>query len=194
MIKIFGSNHLESKEAIEGIIKDFNPDVLGVELCEVRFKALTGQIKEAGKEDKTLIGDITNTIKEKAEENNLDYGSDMKAALFYAINNQIHLELVDKNINQIKEDMQKIPIEEQLFLQKELIRFQQEGINKEVDEEEVLVNMKANTPTMFKILVEDRNKVIANKIKEVIKKHKDKRILIFLGKGHLKEVEREVSK
>ncbi len=190
MIKIFGTNHLMKKEVIEGIIKDESPDVLAVELCATRFKALTGQIKQAGREDKSLIGDITNSVKEKAEESNLDYGSDMKTVLFYAINNQIPLELVDKDIEQIKKDMQKIPVEEQLFLQKELLRFQQEDINKKVDEELVLINMKANTPTMFKILVEDRNKIITKNILKVKEKHKDKKILVFLGKGHVKQIEK----
>ncbi len=189
MIKIIGTTHVISKEAIEGIIKDENPDVLGIELCETRFKVLTNQIKEVGREDKTLIGDITNSIKEKAEEQNLDYGSDMKTVMFYAINNQIPLELVDKNILEIQANMQKIPIEEQLHLQQELIKFQQEDITQKVDEEQVLINMKEKTPEMYKILIEDRNRVIVNKIREATKKYPDKKILIFLGKGHVKDIE-----
>ena len=38
MIKIIGTNHFMSKEAIEGIIKDESPEIIGVELCKTRFK------------------------------------------------------------------------------------------------------------------------------------------------------------
>ena len=188
MIKIIGCTHLDLKATIEGIIKDFNPDILGVELCETRFKAITGQIPQ-GKGDNSLIDNISNSIKEKAEQEGLDYGSDMKTVLFYAINNQIPLALVDKDINEIKQSLVTLPIEEQLFLQKELVRFQSEGINKNVDEEEVIKNLRENVPTMYKILIEERNQYIINKIKELDSKNKDKRILIFLGKGHVKAVE-----
>lgn len=189
MIKIVGTTHLDSKEVIEGIIKDFNPEVIGVELCETRFRALTGQIPK-GKGDNSLIDNITTSIKEKAEQEGLDYGADMKAAMFYALNNNIPLLLVDKDILKIKEELLTIPIEEQLFLQQELIKFQTENINQQVNEEEVLKNMKEKIPTMFKVIVEGRNEYIANKIKEVIAKYPEKNIIIFLGKGHAKEIER----
>lgn len=189
MIKIIGTTHLDSKESIEGIIKDFNPDVIGVELCETRFKALTGQVP-VGKGDNSLIDNITTSIKEKAEQEGLDYGADMKTAMFYALNNNVPLLLVDKDILKIKEELLKIPVEEQLFLQQELIKFQTENINQQVNEEEVLKNMKEKIPTMFKVIVEGRNEYIANKIKEVIAKYPEKNIIIFLGKGHSKEIER----
>ena len=189
MIKIVPTTHLYSKETIEGIIKDFNPDVIGVELCETRFKALTGQVP-VGKGDNSLIDNITTSIKEKAEQEGLDYGADMKTAMFYALNNNIPLLLVDKDIMKIKEELLTIPIEEQLFLQQELIKFQTENINQPVDEELVLKNLKENVPTMYKILIEGRNEYIANKIKEVINKYPEKNIIIFLGKGHSREIER----
>jgi len=188
MIKIIGTTHLDSKEAIEGTIKDFNPDMLGVELCETRFKAITGELPK-GKGDNSLIDNISNSIKEKAEQEGLDYGSDMKTVLFYAIKNQIPLALVDKNILEIKQSLVTLPLEEHLFLQKELARFQSEEINKKVDEEEVIKNLKDNVPIMYKVLIKERNQYIINKIKELDSKNKDKRILIFLGKGHVKAVE-----
>jgi pheromone shutdown protein TraB len=43
---------------------------------------------------------------------------------------------------------------------------------------------------MYKILIEGRNEYIANKIKEVINKYPEKNIIIFLGKGHSREIER----
>jgi pheromone shutdown protein TraB len=189
MIKVIGTHHLMSKESIEGIIKDFNPDVIGVELCETRFKVFTNQIQQNKEKDDSLMGKIAEETRKKAEENNLDYGSDQKTAMFYAINNNIPLVLVDKDILQIKEDMLKIPLEEQIYLQKELVKFQTESIQTEINEEEIIARMKKDIPNVYKYLVEDRNNHIINKIKEAKEKYKDQRILVFLGKGHLKVVE-----
>lgn len=189
MIRIIGTTHFDSKEAIEGIIKDENPDVLGVELCQTRFKIFTNQTKNEGEKDETLLGKIADETKKKAKEENLDYGSDMKSVMFYALNNQIPLELVDKDIIEIRSEMEKIPMEEQLYLQKELIKFQKEKLQTEINEDEVISKMKDNIPVTYEILVKGRNDFILKRLKEVNKKYKDKRILVFLGKGHVKEIE-----
>ncbi len=189
MIKIIGTTHFDSKEAIEGIIKDENPDVLGVELCQTRFKIFTNQTNNEGKKDETLLGKIADETKKKAKGENLDYGSDMKSVMFFALNNQIPLELVDKDILEIRSEMEKIPMEEQLYLQKELIKFQKEKLQTEINEDEVISKMKDNIPVTYEILVKRRNDFIIKRLKEVDKKYKGKRILVFLGKGHVKEIE-----
>ena len=192
MIKLIGTTHLTSKEEIERIIKEENPEVIGVELCKTRFKVFTNQIDNQGKKDETLLGKIAEETKKKVQEQELDYGSDMKTAMFYAINNNIPLVLVDKDILQIREEMNNIPQEEQIYLQKELLKFSQEKLSTEIDENEVIKKMKQDIPITYNILVEQRNKYISEKIKAVKKEYKNKNILIFLGKGHLKEVGKSI--
>ncbi len=189
MTEIIGTTHIYSKEAIEGIIKDKNPDVIGVELCETRFKIFTNQIQQGNQKDETLMGKIADETKKKAEEENLDYGSDMKTAMFYAINNNIPLLLLDKDIIKTREDMSKIPQEEQVYLQTELVKFQQEGMKTEINEEEIIERMKKDIPITYKILVEERDNFILCRIKEAQLKYPNKNILIFLGKGHVKKIE-----
>jgi len=188
MIEIIGTTHLDSKEKIEGIIKDKTPDVIGVELCETRFKIFTNQMKQGEEKDDTLMGKIADETKKKAEQENLDYGADQKTAMFYAINNNLPLCLVDKDITRIREEMGNIPAEEQMYLQKELLKFKNEPIKKEINEEEVIEKMKKDIPITYKILVEDRNNYIMNKLKEVREKYPDKKILVFVGKGHEKKI------
>ena len=178
-----------SKEAIEGMIKDFNPDVIGVELCQTRFKILTNQIQQGNNKDETLMGKIADETKKKAQEENLDYGSDQKTAMFYAINNNIPLILLDRDIIETRNEMSKIPIEEQMYLQKELLKFQQEKLQIEINEDEVIEKMKKDIPITYKILVEYRASYMINKLKEAKKKYEDKRILVFCGKGHKKKME-----
>ncbi len=192
MIKLIGTTHLVPKEEIEKIIKEENPDVIGVELCQTRYNIFTNQVKQEKGKDDSLIGKITEETRKKAEEQNLDYGSDQKSAMFYAINNNIPLLLVDKDIVEIKQEMTQIPIEEQTYLQKELLKFQEESLQKEVNEVEVIERMKKDIPITYKVLVEGRNNFIISKIKKAKEEHPNKKILIFLGKGHIKEIERGI--
>jgi pheromone shutdown protein TraB len=192
MIEIIGTTHLDSKEYIEKIIKEFNPDVIGVELCEARaigiFNETTKEIIES-KNNNSILNKITNKIKEKAKQQNLDYGSDMKTALSYASNNKLDSILVDMPIQKIQELFMKIPQEEQRGFQKELQEFESQSIQ-EINEEEVLINLKNRYPIAFEFLINMRNLYITNQILKAKEKYPYKRILIFLGKGHTKQIKK----
>ena len=202
MIKIFGTNHLMSKEVIEGIIKDENPDVIGVELCETRYNLMvlpkllptTEEILEEtlGKKDETLIGKISQSIKKKADEEGVEYGSDQINACIFAKNNNIPLEFVDLNIMKTKELMDKIPKEENEGFMKELLAFESKSLiesTKDIDVEKTLKDMKEKFPIAFEFLINMRNLVIINNLLKMKIKYPDKRILVFLGKGHVKTIE-----
>jgi len=128
MIKILGTNHLMSKGAIEGMIKDENPDVIAVELCDTRYNLMVKPILEnyevENKEDNSLIGKISNTIKQKAEQEDVQYGSDQINACIFAVENNLPLEFVDLDITKIKELLEKIPKEEKDGFLKELLAFE----------------------------------------------------------------------
>ncbi|MEA3414060.1 MAG: hypothetical protein U9Q99_00845, partial [Nanoarchaeota archaeon] len=187
MIKLIGTNHLMSKEAIEGIIKDEAPDIICLELCNFREDAILNQIKEETKET-TLLGKITSKIKEKAEKQGMNYGSDQKTALRYAKNENLQYFLVDMPILKIQELFSKIPEKEQLGFASELKEFENESI-KEVSEEEVLNQLKQRYPTAFEFLINMRNLYISKELMKVMRDNPNKRILVFLGKGHVKQIE-----
>ena len=189
--KLIPTNHLMSKAAIEGILKDEGPEVIGIELCEFREASiLDNQEIENIKENKNegLLGKITSKINQKAKEQNLDYGSDMKTALKYSIENNIPRVLVDMPILKIQELFSKIPKEEQKGFAKELTEFESESLNKKVNEEEVLTRLKKRYPIAFEFLVNMRNLYIANQILKAEKEYPGKRIIIILGSAHVKNV------
>ncbi len=201
-IKIIGTNHLMSKEEIYSIIKKERPNVIGVELCETRYNLMVLPLinkeekeveeKEKPKEDKTLIGKISNAIKEKAEEENVQYGSDQINACLYAIENKIPLEFVDLNIEKTKELMDKIPIKEQQGFMKELLEFQKKTLKEvieNIDTDKILRELKEKFPIAFEFLINLRNLFILNKILKLERKYPYGKILIFLGKGHEKIIE-----
>lgn len=198
-IKMIGTTHLDSKESIINTIKSERPDILGVELCDFRAKIILDEAliitkeekkvaSDMGYESKSLLDKITNKIKQKAEESNLDYGSDMKTVLRYANENKIPLLLVDMPILKIQELFSKIPENEQKEFTQGLLEFENETITKEVDEEEVLANLKKRCPIAFEFLINMRNLFIANQILKAVNKNPGKKIVIFLGKSHVQLV------
>lgn len=193
---IVGTNHLMKPEVIINEIQSFNPDIIGLELCEFRIDALLNQIKVQVKEDKSILGKITNAIKKKADESGLDYGSDQKTALNYSIENNIKYTPLDMPVVKIQELFSKIPLNEQQGFMKELMEFENQDINKEVNEEEVLKNLKLKYPIAFEFLINMRNLYITNQILKAILDNPYKKIICFIGKGHEDSIKRmlEVNK
>ena len=187
-----------SKEEIYSIIKKENPNVIGVELCETRYNLMVLPLinKEEKKdkeeidkpkEDNSLIGKISNVIKEKAKEENVQYGSDQINACIYAVENKIPLEFVDLDITKTKELMDKIPKEEQEGFMKEMVEFQKKTLSEvteNIDTNKILKELKEKFPIAFEFLINLRNLFILNKILKLERKYPYGKILIFLGKGH----------
>lgn len=198
-IRIVGTTHLDKASDIIKLIESEKPDILGVELCDFRAKVIldetvliTKEEKKAasdmGYESKSLLDKITNKIKQKAEEEGKDYGSDMKTVLRYANEKNIPLLLVDMPILKIQELFGKIPENEQKEFTQGLLEFENETITKEVDEEEVLINLKKRCPIAFEFLINMRNLFIANQILKAVNKNPHKKIVVFLGKSHVQLV------
>jgi len=202
MIKIIGTNHLMSKEKIYNIIKKEMPDVIGVELCPTRYSLLVRpkfygmkeniQANEKPK-DNTLIGKIADKINEKAKESNLEYGSDMINASIYAKENKIPLVLLDMDITRIKELMEKTPEKEKKGFLEELRKFEDMTIKEVQKQEDVngtLNELKTNYPISYEFLITMRELTLSNNILKTITKYPSKKILILLGEGHIKSMEK----
>lgn len=190
-IKLIGTNHLMKKEDVEELIRKENPDIIGVELCEARQTGILNEVtKETieNKDNNNLLDKITNKIKQKAKAEGLDYGSDMKAALMYSLNNKKETVLVDMPISKIQELFSKIPEQEALGFASELKEFEGESITKEVSEEEVLLGMKSRYPIAFEFLINMRNLYIANQILITQRENPNKKIVVILGSSHVENV------
>ena len=189
-----------SKEEIYNLIKKEKPKVIAVELCKTRYDLMVVPILENKKiEDKKegdgLIDKISKTIHEKAEKENLQYGSDQINSCIYAINNKIPLEFVDLDIMKTKELMDKIPENEKQGFFKELVEFENKQLSdmtKEINEEEVLKNLKLKYPVAFEFLITIRDLYLLSSVLKLEKKYPKKKIVVIVGKGHKKFLEEEL--
>ena len=202
-LKLIGTNHLISKEEIYKMIEKENPDVIGVELCNTRFNLMVlpllnpeeDSFKIDKPKDETLIGKISDSIKRKAAEEDLQYGSDMVNASLYAKENNIPLEFLDLDITRIKALMGMTPEKEQQGFMVELAKFEQMSItevNENSNVDETLLELKTNYPVSFEFLITMRELFISKNVFKLEHKYPGKKILIIVGEGHLNSLMKEM--
>jgi pheromone shutdown protein TraB len=196
MIKIIPTTHLMPKEEIIKIIEQEKPEIIGVELCETRLQllVLNPPLVQPEVKDESLLGKISNAIKKKAEEQKLEYGSDMITASKYALENGLKLACLDKNIMEIKELMDKLPQNELMGFLQELTAFENQSLTKEVEVDKTLNELKTKYPIAFEFLVTIRDLTIANNILRVERDNPNQRFIIFLGKGHEQSINKLLEK
>lgn len=198
MISILGTNHLMKKEEIYSMIKKEHPDIIAVELCATRYELMVRPLfdnyidNKPKIKDESVLGKISDTIKQKAEQENVQYSSDQINACLYAREKDIQLEFVDLDITKTKELMDKIPENEKKEFLNQLAEFQKKGLieqTKNINVEENLKLLKEKFPIAFEFLINMRNLVIINNILKLKIKYPNKKILVILGKGHVNVVE-----
>lgn len=188
--KIIPTNHLMPKEEIISLIEKEKPEVIGIELCKVREYIYINKIpQEQTNTEDTLLNKISNAIKKKTKEENVEYGSDMFTALQYCLDNKIPYVLVDKNIQEVQNLFQQIPQNEQQGFMSEINKFENQTIAEStIDEEQFLINLKKNYPISFEFLITLREQEIAINILKTILNNPNKKIIAILGKGHEKNI------
>ena len=188
MIKLIPTNHLMKKEEIYKILEKEKPDLVAIELCEARVNAIVSNQLNENLPKNGLLNEISDSIRKKAQEKNLDYGSDMKAALEFSFDNKLKYIPVDMPILKINELFQKIPDTEKEGFAKELAEFQAGEISNKVDEEAFIKQLNERYPVAFEFLTNMRNLYIANQLLLAEKTHKNKKIVAILGSAHFNSV------
>ena len=78
--------------------------------------------------------------------------------------------------------------EESLFARKGEIEFDLTTVPDKKIIKKLTDRLRLRYPNVYKVLIEERNKVIANNIKNLMEKNQNKKILVILGAGHIDEV------
>ncbi|MGV8172351.1 MAG: TraB/GumN family protein [Candidatus Woesearchaeota archaeon] len=207
-IRLIGTSHI-AKESVEYIKKEFseyNPDILCVELDVQRMHALsTNQkpdksirgIKRYGLQG-YLFAIIGGYIQEKlGNVVGVKPGSDMLAAVNLAKENNKQLFLIDQNIEITLRNFSKAFTWREKFrlvydiLKSPFSKKVQIDLNKVPKQElitKLMGDMKDRYPNLYRVIVEERNQVMAKNIYRIMSRNEDKKILIIIGAGHEKEL------
>ncbi len=126
-------------------------------------------------------------------------GSEMREAIKIAKKENIEIALIDQDIeltlkrlsNSItwKEKLNfLIDLLKALFLRNKEIDFDLTKVPDKRIIKKLTNNLKERYPNIYKVLIEERNAVIANNITKLMDSAPDKKILVILGAGHIDDV------
>jgi pheromone shutdown-related protein TraB len=207
-VKLIGTSHIakESMDKITEEFSDFNPDIVCVELDHKRLHSLLTDAKP----DRSLKGIkyyglqgylfavIGGYIQEKlGNVVGIKPGSDMLTAVTLAKSNNKMLHLVDQDIEiTLKRFSKAFTWREKFRLVGDIFRapfskHMKIDLNKVPKEElvaKLMNDIKIRYPSIYTVLIEERNQVMAKNIYKIMSKNEDKRILVIIGAGHEKEL------
>lgn len=211
-----GTSHIarQSLKEVEEYIEREKPDALALELDRKRLDALMSKApKKAGIGSIRRIGFkgfLFSLFGAWAERKlgklvGVAPGSEMKKAIKIARKNGIKIALIDQDIEiTLRRLSQSITWKEKMnflgdiakafFIRKGELEFDLATVPEKKIIKKLVDNLKERYPNFYRVLIEERNTVIAKNIRSLMLSQPDKKILVILGAGHVDEVAELVKK
>ena len=213
---IIGTSHIakQSMKEVTSTVEKEKPDILALELDKKRFYALTHETKRKLKlSDISRIGVkgfLFNMMgawieKKLGKMVGVKPGSEMITAIRLAKKHKIRLALIDQDFEITLQRVSKeltwkerfnflIDILKGIFFRKSELK--KLGIKKldltKVPPKTLIKKMtkimEKRYPGLYKVLVEERNKIMADNLKKIMQANPDKNIIAVLGAGHEDEI------
>jgi pheromone shutdown-related protein TraB len=220
-IILVGTSHVstESVNEIKELVEKYNPVIIGIELDENRLKSLLSDksnkknrkslsmLKEVGLFG-YLFAQLAGFVQDKVGDSlKVDPGTDMLAAYNFAKEKEIPIALIDLDIRKTLKKLSKLSFRKKVSMFKRILF---SGFKKENKEKlnfdpskapsddfvvEAINIFRKEVPELYKILIEDRNKYMAQKLFEISKLNNfEDNILAVVGAGHVEGMIEELNK
>ncbi|MDY6930486.1 MAG: TraB/GumN family protein, partial [Halobacteriota archaeon] len=200
-ITLVGTSHVSEKsiEEVNETIERVRPDVVAVELCKGRFKALRGDVRDVSVREVLggnnmyvfLIQSILAFIQRRIGASvGIDPGAEMISAIDKAEELGIELALIDRDI---QVTLQRFWTEMGFFEKFRLLgaviwsfirggeEIDLETITDEDVVESLVKQLRKSSPTMARVLIDERDSYLASNILDIAK---DKDVVAVVGAGH----------
>ena len=207
-IVLVGTAHIsrESVEEVKNVIREYRPDIVAVELCSRRYRALTEKdawentpvtsLLKSSNAYLILAQTILSSIQRKlGKEYGVEPGSEMIAAIREAEEMGLEVALVDRDISvTLKRAWRKMGVREKFRLTWEFLKavfgISEEELEridlKELMNQDVISAMMKEfseiAPSAASVLIDERDRYIAKKIFDESKKG---RVVAVVGAGHI---------
>ncbi|MFH1424522.1 MAG: TraB/GumN family protein [archaeon] len=208
MIKIIGTSHVspQSLKEIDRVIAEVKPDCVALELDRNRFEALKrgdhvnlSAIRYIGLKS-YFVAKILSIIQEHlGKKTGVMPGEEMMEAFKAGARSKADIALIDRDIRVTLERMKTIPLREKLKIILGVFKKVPVGEKfdlKKVPSDKLVENMvehvKEVSPTLYKVLIEERDIHMARVLVELSKKYP--KIVAVVGMGHKRGMEKELAK
>ncbi|MDP6600488.1 MAG: TraB/GumN family protein [Candidatus Woesearchaeota archaeon] len=204
-LTIMGTSHIakQSLEDVEKEIENKKPDIIALELDQRRLYSLfkkPGKIRIYDIKRVGIKGFIFSLIGAWAEKKlgkivGVAPGSEMKKAAGLARNYDIKIALIDQDIEITLKRFSKsltwkekwnfiVDVLKAIFVRKKIIEFDLTKVPSKKVIKKLVGQVKKRYPNIYKVLIEERNHVMADNIKKIMETYPDKKILAIIGAGH----------
>ena len=213
-VVILGTAHVSKKsiQDVERLIETEKPNIVAIELCRSRYKNLQNanrwknlDILEVIKKKKIYLlmsSMILSAFQKKLGGSaGIKPGGEMLTAIEISKKHRLRLELIDRDIQiTLKRAWQEVGYFGKILLISELFTAlifvealssrQIEKMKKKDILDEVFKNLPPKYNKIKKVLLEERDEYLAQKIKNALKKlRKNEKLLAIVGAGHLKGIQ-----
>jgi pheromone shutdown-related protein TraB len=205
-LNIIGTSHIakQSLEEVEKFIEEKKPDIVALELDAKRFYSLThkprGKARMYDIRRVGVKGFLFSVIGSWAERKlgqivNVEPGSEMMLAIKLAKKHKLKIALIDQDIEITLRKFSKsltfrekwnfiVDLFKGFVLKKKEVEFDLTKVPEKKVIKKLVSQVKKRYPNVYKILVEERNNIMANNLSSLMEKNQDKSILAIIGAGH----------
>lgn len=214
-LTITGTSHI-AKQSLEDVgkeIEEGKPDIVALELDRRRLYSLfkkPGKMRIYDIKRVGIKGFIFSLIGAWAEKKlgkmvGVAPGSEMKKAVMLAKKNKIKIALIDQDIEITLKRFSKIltwkekrnfvvDIIKAVFVRKNIIEFDLTKVPSRKVIKKLVGQVKKRYPNIYKVLIEERNSIMAENLRKIMETYPDKKILAIIGAGHEEDILRLLKK
>ncbi len=206
---VVGTSHIarQSLDEVSRIIEDVKPEIVAVELDKRRLEALlSGETRKPSLRDIKVIGFNGYLFavlgawaqKKLGQQVGVIPGEEMKTAVKLAKKHGLKIAIIDENIEVILKKLSKeiswrekwnfvVDIFKGIFgLEK--MEFDLSKVPEEKIISKMIEKIKKRYPNIYKVLIYDRNNLMAKRLGELMEKNPDKKIFAVVGAGHVEGI------
>ncbi len=213
---IVGTSHIakQSLEEVKETIETVKPQIIALELDKPRLEGLLSKQKSRLRlRDIARIGvkgylfSLFGSWAEKklGEKVGISPGSEMLTAYKIAQKEKINVALIDQDIEitlkrfskllSIKEIFNGVVDVVKGFFQKQkTIEFDLNKVPEQHQISKLIEQVKDRYPNIYKVLIVERNEVMARNLAKLLSQHPDDKIVAIMGAGHEEEITKLVQK
>ncbi|MBL7055613.1 TraB family protein [Candidatus Woesearchaeota archaeon] len=215
-LTIIGTSHIakQSLEEVQKEIEENKPDIVAVELDRRRLYALFQK-----KQNKVSIYDIKHigvkgflfslfgawASKKLGKLVGVSPGSEMKKAIQLARKHKMKIALIDQDIEITLKRFSKMltwkekwnflaDIIKAIFKREKAIDFDLTKVPEKKLIKKLIGKVKERYPNVYKVLIEERNQVMAKNLKNIMEQNPEKKIVAVMGAGHEEEIIKMIEK
>ena len=209
-LDLIGTSHIaeQSLNEVKQAIENDKPDIVALELDRKRFYALMhGNNQKPRLWDMRKIGvrgfvfSLIGAWAEKklGEQVGISPGSEMKKAAELAKKHNLRIALIDQDIEITLKNLSNAltwkekwnfiaDIFKAVVMRKKEVDFDLRTVPGKKLIKKLIEKVKERYPNLYRVLVEERNHIMAKKLMQMMKEHEGKRILAIVGAGHEEEI------